>query len=278
MPSDIIPFHRYTGDGAINRWDHICRFLLIMRYLFCTPLAGLLTRLTKISTGHSDITSGAMASLLLISLVFLVGDDVRKNYVDDVTSVARRVDAGRDAVARTDRVAGSRRRRDAGADGPGRWVAATPWRGRGWTGSLGRGDAVARTRTDLGGVDADGGVDPRDSPQAITIGAFIGISDATVLQTTHVPLCCVLGVGWRLLLGPFFLGFAGKEAFISFTAVATRAARVGVVASAWSPRTIRRRCGVAATCPRTTRHRGGGPARGRRFKALAPRNDTIFAR
>merc|ERR1719181_2274325 len=50
-----------------------------------------------------------------------------------------------------------------------------------------------------------------DVTQSITTGAFVGISEATTLQTSHVPLCAVLAVAVRLLMAPFCEGFAGKE-------------------------------------------------------------------
>ena len=67
-----------------------------------------------------------------------------------------------------------------------------------------------------------GGVSKRyiyDVSSAITLGAFVGACEATVLQTTDVPLCAVLAVGVRLLMAPFCTGFAGKEAFSAFVAI-----------------------------------------------------------
>jgi len=140
MPGNVIPWHRYGSDGAVTRWDSIVRFGLVARYLATTPLTAIVTRLTKISTGHHSITSAAAAALLLISLVQIIGGGVSKRYIYDVSS-------------------------------------------------------------------------------AITLGAFVGACEATVLQTTDVPLCAVLAVGVRLLMAPFCTGFAGKEAFSAFVAI-----------------------------------------------------------
>ena len=60
-----------------------------------------------------------------------------------------------------------------------------------------------------------------DVTQAVTMGAFVGMSDANVLISSRVPLAGVIAVGYRLLTAPFCEGFAGIEAFCAFLAVAT---------------------------------------------------------
>ena len=59
-----------------------------------------------------------------------------------------------------------------------------------------------------------------DVTAGVTIGAFVGMSDATALPTARVIPVAVIAVGWRLLTVPFFYGFAGIEAFDAFMAVA----------------------------------------------------------
>ena len=58
-----------------------------------------------------------------------------------------------------------------------------------------------------------------DVTAGVTIGAFVGMSDATTLPTARVIFIAVIAVGWRLLTVPFCRGFAGIEAFNAFMAV-----------------------------------------------------------
>jgi hypothetical protein len=58
-----------------------------------------------------------------------------------------------------------------------------------------------------------------DVTAGVTIGAFVGMSDATTLPTARVIVIAVVAVGWRLLTVPFCRGFAGIEAFNAFLAV-----------------------------------------------------------
>ena len=60
-----------------------------------------------------------------------------------------------------------------------------------------------------------------DVTAGVTIGAFVGMSDANVLISSRVPVAGLIAVGYRLLTAPFCLGFAGVEAFCAFLAVAT---------------------------------------------------------
>ena len=57
--------------------------------------------------------------------------------------------------------------------------------------------------------------------QGVSMGAFVGMSDATVLISSRVPVAAIIAVGYRLLTAPFCMGFAGIEAFCAFLAVAT---------------------------------------------------------
>ena len=59
----------------------------------------------------------------------------------------------------------------------------------------------------------------RGRTAGVTIGAFVGMSDAAALPTARVIPVAVVAVGWRLLTVPFFDGFAGIEAFNAFMAV-----------------------------------------------------------
>ena len=60
-----------------------------------------------------------------------------------------------------------------------------------------------------------------DVTQGVSMGAFVGMSDANVLISSRVPIAGVIAVGYRLLTAPFCMGFAGIEAFCAFLAVAT---------------------------------------------------------
>ena len=60
-----------------------------------------------------------------------------------------------------------------------------------------------------------------DVTQGVSMGAFVGMSDATVLISSRVPVAAIIAVGYRLLTAPFCMGFAGIEAFCAFLAVAT---------------------------------------------------------
>ena len=57
---------------------------------------------------------------------------------------------------------------------------------------------------------------PTKAPMVI-----VGMSDATVLISSRVPVAAIIAVGYRLLTAPFCMGFAGIEAFCAFLAVAT---------------------------------------------------------
>ena len=119
----------------------VVRIGLTLRYLASSVAAAVLTRMTKIATGHPSATAGAM-SALLITLLVLAILNTKGEWVYDVT-------------------------------------------------------------------------------QAVTMGAFVGMSDANVLISSRVPLAGVIAVGYRLLTAPFCEGFAGIEAFCAFLAVAT---------------------------------------------------------
>ena len=58
-----------------------------------------------------------------------------------------------------------------------------------------------------------------DVTAGVTIGAFVGMSDATTLPTARVIFIAIVAVGWRLLTVPFCRGFAGIEALNAFLAV-----------------------------------------------------------
>ena len=117
------------------------RLGMVFRYLASTIAAAVLTRMTKIATGHPSATAGAMSALLLTLLVeIILNSDA--NWAYDVT-------------------------------------------------------------------------------QGVSMGAFVGMSDANVLISSRVPVAGAIAVGYRLLTAPFCMGFAGIEAFCAFLAVAT---------------------------------------------------------
>ena len=127
--------------AGLGHWHSMVRIGLTLRYLASSVAAAVLTRMTKIATGHPSATAGAM-SALLITLLVLAILNTKGEWVYDVT-------------------------------------------------------------------------------QAVTMGAFVGMSDANVLISSRVPLAGVIAVGYRLLTAPFCEGFAGIEAFCAFLAVAT---------------------------------------------------------
>ena len=139
IPAGIVPWKRFSA--GLGHWHSMVRIGLTLRYLASSVAAAVLTRMTKIATGHPSATAGAM-SALLITLLVLAILNTKGEWVYDVT-------------------------------------------------------------------------------QAVTMGAFVGMSDANVLISSRVPLAGVIAVGYRLLTAPFCEGFAGIEAFCAFLAVAT---------------------------------------------------------
>ena len=143
MPGNVIPWHRYGSDGAVTRWDSIVRFGLVARYLATTPLTAIVTRLTKISTGHHSITSAAAAALLLISLVRVRAGDSAEAGRGDAAATTWWFGGG-----------GPRRRRGYNVEIPWRRVAAAPRLRRGDSVEAVAGNAAATTPGDR--IDAEG--------------------------------------------------------------------------------------------------------------------------
>ena len=114
---------------------------VVASLIAATIAAAVLTRMSKIATGHPSATAGAMSALLLTLLVEVILNS-DSHWVYDVT-------------------------------------------------------------------------------QGVSMGAFVGMSDATVLISSRVPVAAIIAVGYRLLTAPFCMGFAGIEAFCAFLAVAT---------------------------------------------------------
>jgi hypothetical protein len=139
IPADVVPWGRFAQ--GMGHWSSMVRLGMVFRYLASTIAAAVLTRMTKIATGHPSATAGAMSALLLTLLVeIILNSDA--NWAYDVT-------------------------------------------------------------------------------QGVSMGAFVGMSDANVLISSRVPVAGLIAVGYRLLTAPFCMGFAGIEAFCAFLAVAT---------------------------------------------------------
>ena len=139
IPAGVVPWERFAQ--GLGHWSSMVRVGMVFRYLAATIAAAVLTRMSKIATGHPSATAGAMSALLLTLLVEVILNS-DSHWVYDVT-------------------------------------------------------------------------------QGVSMGAFVGMSDANVLISSRVPLAGVIAVGYRLLTAPFCEGFAGIEAFCAFLAVAT---------------------------------------------------------
>ena len=139
IPAGVVPWERFAQ--GLGHWSSMVRVGMVFRYLAATIAAAVLTRMSKIATGHPSATAGAMSALLLTLLVEVILNS-DSHWVYDVT-------------------------------------------------------------------------------QGVSMGAFVGMSDATVLISSRVPVAAIIAVGYRLLTAPFCMGFAGIEAFCAFLAVAT---------------------------------------------------------